>query len=186
MKPNWFVAIPVPGGPWFPVLLADLPTGVRPSHRLDLHITLAFLGPVSPAQARAGFEALPAECEGPLRVTLSRLRGMGNRRRPSAYALTLEEGREVVASRMARWRDDVFDAAGARPDTRKPLPHITVARPPRRASDALYADGQVWMRSKALSDSIALEHIALEHIALYTWSADRRARQFQIIEQRAL
>lgn len=181
MKPNWFVGFVVGSSPWFPALLSDLPSGIRPFHRLDLHATVAFFGAVSDQQARDGFAALPEDREGPIDVSLSRLRGMGSRRRPSAYALTLSEGREAVADRMGRWRDDMLAAAGARPDTRPPLPHITVARPPRRASDALHAAGKEWMARHAPDASLRLTRIAL-----YTWSADRRARQFQIVDERLL
>jgi 2'-5' RNA ligase len=181
MRPNWFVALVVDAGAWLAPLLADLPEGIRPFHRLDLHATVAFLGPVTAAQARDGFAALPADCGGPLVATLGGLRGMGSRRRPSAYALTLDAGNAAVADLIGQCRDAVSAAAQARPDTRPPLPHITLARPPRRASDALHAEGLDWMQRHRPTAGIRLERIAL-----YTWSADRSVRQFQIIDERSL
>ena len=94
MKPNWFVAFPVHSGPWFSPLFTGLPRGIRQFHPVDLHITVAFLGAVSEEAAQAGFQALPEDLGGAVSATLGRMRGMGNRRRPSAYALTLEVGRE--------------------------------------------------------------------------------------------
>ncbi|MEL6348055.1 MAG: hypothetical protein AAFV53_33415, partial [Myxococcota bacterium] len=72
--------------------------------------------------------------------------------------------------------------AGARPVERPPLPHVTVARPPRRADRDVRAAGRAWLDAQPPIDA----WVRFERIALYTWNVDRRTRLFQIVAERRL
>ena len=182
MKPNWFVALPVPSGDWSVKVTQNTPAGFRVFHPADLHITVAFLGPCTPKAAHAGWNTLTGKEHPPIQVQLESLCGMGNPRRPSAYALTLSKGGEETAQLMAHWRPPIYEAAGARADERPPLPHITVARPPRKAKAEMRHLGRDWVKTQ----SVPAAEFLLERIALYTWSVDRQTQLFQIVEERSL
>lgn len=182
MTPNWFIAFPVAAGDWYAPLVSGVPGGVRRFHPGDLHATLAFLGACGPAAAAAAWETLGDLDHPPVRARLGALRPMGNRKRPSAYAATFTQGRDTLAALIGARRADALAAAGARPDTRSPLPHVTVARPPRRADAPVRAAGLAWMRQQPPVDAA----VRIDSLALYTWSDDRRSRLFQLVERRPL
>lgn len=48
---NWFIGVAVPPEAGWIDAAHDLPEGVRRFHPLDLHITVAFLGPCGAAKA---------------------------------------------------------------------------------------------------------------------------------------
>ena len=73
----------------------------------------------------------------PIEVRLGRLVALPHRRRISALAFELETGRDVVAGLIADHRQALAEAVGAQVDRRSPYPHVTVARPPRRATPGL-------------------------------------------------
>ena len=77
---NWFVALSVPGAPWFSRVTAP-PDGVRLFHPDDLHITVAFLGACGEQAAEAAFEVAAKWPTGTLSVTLGDVEPMGNPRR---------------------------------------------------------------------------------------------------------
>jgi 2'-5' RNA ligase len=182
MKPNWFVALPIPADAWLVPLLADAPGGIRRFHPHDLHITVAFLGAASPTGAQAAWQTLADLDHPPIFARLGALRPMGKRKQPSAYAVTFTEGGEVLAGLIGDWRDDALAAAGARPERRPPLPHVTVARPPRRAPPPVRDAGLAWMHAQPLVGA----EVKIEDIALYTWSEDRRSTLFQKVASRPL
>jgi hypothetical protein len=107
---------------------------------------------------------------------------MGPARRPSAYALTLGEGSSEVAALMRQWGERALGAADLPADDREPLPHITVARPPRRLAAALRAPMRRWMATTPVPG----EAFLLTWIALYGWSPERRRRLFRIVAHRRL
>ena len=181
MKPNWFIALPVSAGRWFSPLVASTPLGIRRFHPEDLHVTVAFLGACGPERAQQAWQCIAERRHEPVTARFGTLRPMGPQKRPSAYSLTFTEGRDALAA-IVSWRDDALAAAGARPDRRPPLPHVTVARPPRRAGQAARQAGAAWM-AQARPDSTRVQ---LDRIALYTWSTDRKQRLFQMIAQRPL
>jgi 2'-5' RNA ligase len=179
---NWFIGLPVPPGRWFERLVASAPADLRRFHPDELHATVAFLGRSGEARARAAWETLPAALGGPFVVTLDRLEPLGPRTRPSALSLTFAAGRDEVAAWIGAHRGPMWDAAGARPDERPPLPHVTVLRPRRDASAE--------SRRRALAFAgecppLGVE-VSLERISLYAWSDERRERLFRIVSERAL
>lgn len=180
MKPNWFIAWPVPPGPWLTPLLADAPRFLRRFHPDDLHVTLAFLGPVSAERASAAWAVAQGLPLRPVTATLERLEGFGDPRAPSAFSLALRDHELVHA--IAASRGPLAKAAGVDPDGRPPRPHCTVARPARDATKPARAAGLAWARGVPTLNV----GVSLDRLALYTWSADRRERQFQAVFERSL
>jgi RNA 2',3'-cyclic 3'-phosphodiesterase len=178
---NWFVALPVDPGRWF-AQLPPPPHGVRSFHPDDLHVTIAFFGPVDEAGARRGFDALAWEL-GSLEVTLGEVVPMGSSRRPSAYSAVLREGRAAVEAAMGPARERACAAAGVEPDRRPPKAHVTIARPLKSASDLERAEGLRWSSSLELG----APRVRLERVALYGWSLERRAGPlFRIVAEAQL
>lgn len=179
MRPNWFVGMPVDAGTWFAPLVAGAPPGLRIFHPDDLHMTVAFLGGCGEERARAAFAwAVNGAIDipgGPFDVTLGALAPMGNPRRPSALSVLLQSGLDEAVTIIAALRPAMWAATSARPDHRAPKPHITVARPPRRATGAQRRAAVAWAESIApLGDGVTIDRLCL-----YTWSEDRKVRQFR-------
>lgn len=178
---NWFIALPVDADELPPDLLERLPAGLRRFHPSDLHITIAFLGGVTPEAAWTAWRAACIDA-GPFTVALGPPAALGKPRRPSAFGLDLGEGGDAVAHVIGQWRDPLRRAAGLSDETREPRPHLTLGRPPRRGGDAIRARALEWVASYRPPAT----PITLDRIALYTWADDRRERQFQIVEAATL
>lgn len=181
MRPNWFIAWPVAvDGGWLARL--DPPAGVRVFSPDDLHATVAFLGPVDEGAARRAWAGLPDDLGGALTARWGPVVPMGDPRRPSAFSALLEAPDGALGARIAALRGPLLAAAGARPDPRAPKPHVTVARPQRRATDRQREAAVRWAQRLALPDAA----VPIGRIALYTWSEDRRERLFRVVDQRPL
>jgi 2'-5' RNA ligase len=180
VRANWFIGITVPAGDWF-AAVPDPPRNFRRFHADDLHLTVAFLGTVEQAAGRAAWEHAASFALPPLTATLGRVVPMGNPRRYSALSLELEQGRDELAAAIGACRDAMCSAAGATPDTRPPRPHVTLARPSRRATPDDRRAGLAW----AGHVEVRGRAVHLAHIALYTWADDRTARLFRIVESRS-
>jgi 2'-5' RNA ligase len=178
---NWFIGLPVRAEQLPPDAFDSLPAGMRRFATGDLHITVAFFGGVDAAAAHAAWATAWPQ-QGPLAPHVAGPAAFGHPRRPSAYGLELGDGRDKVATLIADWRDRLREAAGLAPETRAPRPHITLARVPRRAGPALRRRAADWVDSYEPEPS----QLDLDAIALYTWSDDRRSRQFQIVERARL
>jgi len=178
MRPNWFIGWPC-ATPALAPRLAGAPPGVRRLGASDYHLTLAFLGAVDEATARATFAGVPPSLAAPVDVRLGRVRLMGHPRRGTALAATLTDGADVLAHRIAAHRAPLLDAAGARPDDRRPLPHLTIARIHRRAAPAEREAGLAWASELELGD---VTH-RIDALALYTWSDERPRRQYRQVER---
>jgi 2'-5' RNA ligase len=175
MPANWFIALPVTPGPWFDL---QPPDGVRLFGPSDLHLTVAFLGPVTESRARLAFEHAQTFPLPPLGASLGEVECLGSKRRPSAFSALLRDGRAQVEEALGATREQMWNAAEARHDTRPPLAHITLARPTRKASSDQVQRGAHWARELDLGEAV----VQLEQIALYTWSEDRAATLFQRVE----
>jgi 2'-5' RNA ligase len=148
---------------------------VRPFQPADVHLTVAFFGPVEEPAARRGWDTLGAHRSPPLEIVLGGLAPMGNPRRPSALSVVVTEGREPLVALIAALREPACRAAGAKLDDRPPLPHITVARPLRDAADAARREAVEWARTRPAVNA----RVTLDRIVLLTWATDRRERQFR-------
>ena len=179
MKPNWFVAAPVPAAPWLPRVLESLPPTCRGFQPEDVHMTVAFLGAMAPARREDVVAVLAAIREQPITIELGRLLALPSRRRVSALSFALAQGDEAARALIGRHRDALIHAAGARPDDRPPLAHITVARPLRKHGEAARRAARDWAQEVTPPDAT----LVVDRLALYTWADDRRVRQFQISDE---
>lgn len=175
MLPNWFIAIPVAEAA-IVERLPPAPRGLRLLTPADLHVTVAFLGPVDEARARAAYAAMNWPLA-PRDISFGEVVPMGPVRRFSALSALLVEGRKEVEAAMGRARGAAFAAAGIEGERRPPLAHLTLARPQRRTSDRDREAALAWARRIDLSGL----GVRLEGIALYTWARDRTERLFQIV-----
>lgn len=184
-RPNYFFAFPVDGA--FVVDLPPLPPLFRLFHPDDVHMTLSFLGGCGEEAALRALAALDqARQERPfpsMNVSLGAVVPMGSARAYSALSALLEQGRAEATECLATWRDVLSDAALGRREKRAPKPHITVARPRMRVTDAGRQAGLVWAQSLDLKHV----HATLNRVALYTWSeGNRRERLFRVMAERPL
>ncbi len=177
--PNWFAALPVPAHAWLPRVLRELPSSCRGFDPDDVHMTVAFFGAMRESLVADVIETLDGVSDAPIPVRLGRLLALPKPRRPSAFSFSIAEGGEPAANLIGTWRDSLLAVARARPDHRPPLPHITVARPPRRASAEARSESLAWARNTEPPPDL----LVLDRIALYTWADNRRIRQFKIVHE---
>ncbi len=178
MPPNWFIGLPVTETDWLDGVLESAPAAMRRYRETDLHATVAFLGPCGELKAWDAWEVAKATAFPGFEGTLRGLQGMGNPRRPSAFSLLVD------APKLGDWigaaRDGMLKAADAQLDQRKPLPHVTVARPGRKSNGRALREGLAWAESLEPLDRA----IRLDHLALYTWTDDRSRGYFRIVDER--
>jgi 2'-5' RNA ligase len=183
-RANWFVAVPVAGE----VIsgLPAVPDRIRLYAQGDVHCTVAFFGAVGEEAARAGWDAtlqaLDASRPHGFDAEFAEVVPMGPPERYSALSALFGPGNDEATALIAGLRDEACRAAGARLDTRAVKPHVTLARPMRRATARDRDAGLAWAASLG---SLA-RRVRLEHVALYTWSADRRERMFQVVASHSL
>jgi 2'-5' RNA ligase len=106
----------------------------------------------------------------------------GSRRDYSALSALLDHGRAEATACITDVRDVLTQAATGRREKRPAKPHVTIARPMRRATDEARAAGLVW----AAALELRAVRARLDRIALYTWSENRRERLFRIVAERRL
>jgi 2'-5' RNA ligase len=163
--------------------LPPAPPRVRVFAHSDLHVTLGFLGSVQEADARKAWALI--DRFGSFRQVTGSFAGvkpLGNPRKPSALSAIVDTGREALSEMIVEARSPLLDAAGARPDTREPLPHMTLARVQRRAS----ADERRAALRWALELDTSKAKFSAPSVALYTWSDDRQNHLFRIVEHYVL
>lgn len=188
---SFFVALPIAVGGARDLLarFRDPPASTSLLSVEDLHLTIAFLGRVDDAAARAGFAALEWPL-GPVLATFARAEPMGEQDRFSALACRLARGRVEVEAAMGRSRGRVFEASGADPERRPPHAHVTIARVRSKASPDERAAAIAWARRAPLE---AVE-VGLDRVALFTAFDDARdrssdlggRRRYRVVDERAL
>lgn len=179
MAPNWFIGLPVEMSG--PVSHSPAPPCVRMFVAEDLHMTVAFLGSVEERQAGSAWaEAarLAASLGRQVKGDFVRVQPLGNPRRPSALAALIGLGAEPLAELMQALQGPALAAAELPPETRGPLPHVTLGRIARRASRPERREALRWAEALDLS---ALR-FSVSRLALYTWAEDRRQRLFRIVQ----
>lgn len=186
MRPNWFIGFPVAAGPWLEALTRP-PPGGRLFAAEDVHVTWAFLGPVTEGEARTAWREAASRAAEASRWTMvpSGLRPFGDPRRPSAWSVEPEPALPEVEALIGNHRDALCAAAGipaARWDRRAPRPHATLARPLRQAD----AEAHRALRAWAEAQRVPRTAIAVARVALYTWSRERRERLFERVDERDL
>lgn len=181
-RPNWFIGLPVATNPALEDLRTSLPAGLRRFHPDDLHITLAFFGAVGESTARQAWRAANGIAVGAFHVRARRLVALGRPSRPSAYGVELDDDWSSLAGFIDQQRNPLRVAAGLVVEDRPALPHMTIARPPRRCGPAIRERADRWMTGTRLPAMT----FTLDRLALYTWSRDRRIRQFARVAERGL
>jgi RNA 2',3'-cyclic 3'-phosphodiesterase len=184
MRPNWFFAFPLDGA--FVLELPELPAGFRRFHPEDVHLTLAFLGGCEESAALRALSTLdehlarlvPSAPD----VSLGEVVAMGSSRQYSALSALLARGREEASALVALLRDPLADSASVPRDGRAPKPHVTLARPTRRASADDRRAGLAWAARLELGQVSA----RLDRIALYSWDERRTERLFRVVAERTL
>jgi 2'-5' RNA ligase len=184
-RPNWFLAFPVDGA--FVLELPPLPAQFRRFHPDDVHLTLAFLGGCAEPAALAALALLDERLErapiASMAISLGEVVPMGGSRRAyTALSALLVEGKAAVTECLAAHRDALLEAATGRRDARAPKPHISLARPKTRATEAQREAALRWASELDLRGQAA----RLDRIALYTWAENRQERLFRVVAERRL
>jgi 2'-5' RNA ligase len=179
------LAFPIDGA--FVRELPPLPPHFRLFHPDDVHLTLAFFGGSGEENARralALFDERAKQKPLPnLDVSLAEVVPLGGSRRSyTALSALLAQGRAELCALIGEHRDALLAAATGRREARPPKPHVSVARPRGRASEAQRAAGLAWAEALDLSGV----HARLDRVALYTWHAVRHERLFEIVAERRL
>ena len=160
--------------------LPQAPPRVRVFGAEDLHLTLCFFGAVQEADARRAWDGIERfQTLRPVEGTFAEIKPLGHPKKPSALAALVGEGRDALSATILEARGPLLDEAGAPPDERPPLPHMTIARIQRRAKGAERRAALAWL------DSIDVTRASFQatDVALYTWSSDRQSRLFDIVER---
>lgn len=176
---NWFIAFPIPPIQGLAETLKGIPEHCRVIHPADLHLTLAFLGSCGETAAFRAWEfvsmlPLPSFVFEP-----HHLEAFGNPKRPSALGIVPRSASSVLSQFMLLYRDQLCDIAGAKRELRPPRPHVTIARPPKRATHQELDLCNKWAKQATCPS----EPIFLSTLALYTWAEDRSVQQFRVIAQ---
>ncbi|MEX2575263.1 MAG: hypothetical protein WD382_01280 [Halofilum sp. (in: g-proteobacteria)] len=178
---NWFIALPVDAGALPAGTLSGLPAGLQCLHPEDLHVTVAFLGALGEPRALSVWQEIAGLETDAFTVHSGARAALGNPRRPSAYGLDLMGGKTFVAW-LGHWRDRLHDAAGLERETRALRPHVTLARPPRRAGKVNRQCADAWLHQDP-PESVALR---LDRIALYSAAGRASKRRYREVQTYAL
>ncbi len=176
---RWFVALPIIGE--VTAHLNAMPPKLRPMVANDLHITIAFFGAVNEAAAHAGFDATQLAFSACV-VSFGAIEAMGDGERWSALAAQMPN--DALAIALGDARTAALQVAGARPETRAPRPHVTLARLMRRAKAQDREAALAWAHACNL-DGVAAR---VDSLALYV-STDRArddGGRYDIVARRAL
>lgn len=180
MLPNWFVALPVrQTEDLLGALAASAPVEVRLFAPEDTHLTIAFMGAMPKERLSEVLALMQKVSFEPFRISLAELIPLPSARNVSAFSYKLNQGYSEVAALIEQWRTPLLAAGGAPPDKRPPLPHMTIGRPMRKLGRQAQTKGITWASSLPPVDF----ETSIDSIALYTWSEDRRYRQFKIVEE---
>ena len=179
MPPNWFIGLPVVETDWLDGVLESAPAALRRYRPTDLHATVAFLGPCGELRAWDAWEVAKATDFPGFSGTMRGLKGMGNPRRPSAFAVLVDS--PPLADWVGAVRDAMLRAAGAQLDPRPPLPHVTVARPGHKSNGRALREGLAWAEAVEPLE----REIRLDHLALFTWTDDRSRGYFRVVDERS-
>jgi len=180
---NSFVAAPIENvGYWFDNYLENRPNAVRVFHPEDLHMTIAFLGKISADQQAAVIQAMEKLAHAEFEISFHRLVALPNAKRMSALSFSVNAGFQEAVNLIETWRAPIFKSISTEVETRPALPHITIARPERRANSQERKSILGWLKTV---EAPRLK-IPINRVALYTWSDNRKETQFKILYETPL
>jgi 2'-5' RNA ligase len=178
--PNWFAAIPVElPGDHFASLRSGAPDGLRWFAPEDLHVTIAFFGAFREERVEEVKSAIMSLPPPDIRVTAGPLLALPSARHFSAVSLSIAGGSGAAAAWLKRHHEELMSAAGLPPDPRESVPHITIARPLRKAPPRQRRTILNWMRQWQPLPAV----FHLHRLALYQGMEDRTERQFHILAE---
>ena len=174
-RPNYFVALPVSLGDWYETFKNTVPHNLKISSAVDLHITVSFLGNISPDISKKLCTVLQNIDPVCFDFSLATLMPLPSKRHFSALSFSLNVGREQISRYMSTHRNTFHNIAGTQPDHRGPLPHITVARPQKRATVQERSGILDWMQT------VSPPQLTFKtgKLSLYTWADDRKKKQYE-------
>ena len=118
---NYFVAARVQAPPGLDAALGGAPRSVRRFHPDDLHVTVAFLGPMEPTRAPEVVRAVADLAGEPTPFRFARLVALPSRRKQSALSFELEgPGQRALVELIANHRERLVSLARGRQDDRPP------------------------------------------------------------------
>jgi 2'-5' RNA ligase len=130
---NWFLgwkpSVPLE---WIGDLRCNAPHSIRWFHPEDCHVTLAFFGGLSPEKVQEVCERLAKSTSQRFPSTIGKALLLPSSRRFSALSFSVES--DALRGAIAQQRDEWIATAGLPSERRDPLPHLTFARPDRRAN----------------------------------------------------
>ncbi|MFD0915029.1 RNA 2',3'-cyclic phosphodiesterase [Pseudahrensia aquimaris] len=139
----------------------------------DMHITLRFIGDVTPTLGNEIAEALARETWAAPNIVLTRLDSFGKGKPRSLHAAV---AKDEALTRLARVHETLMQRLGLPPETRNFMPHITLAR--GRGWSAY--DVETWLATTALP---ALPPFQPDHFNLYSARESRGGGPY-VIEAR--
>jgi len=165
------------------LVVPQAPPRVRVFGAEDLHLTLCFLGAVPEEDARRAWAGAQSfQTWQAVEGTFDEVAPLGHPRKPSALTAIVQEGRDAFSAMIMEARGPVLAAAGAQPDVRPPLPHMTIARIQRRADRNERREALSWMRTIDVGHA----RFRATDVALYTWSTERQLRLFEVVDRRQM
>jgi 2'-5' RNA ligase len=175
---NWFLAWPAAlPQHWISKLQSEAPAALRWFHPLDCHVTLVFFGRIALELADEISERLVQSVPQQFIAKLGPLHLLPSPRRFSAISFAIDADDGALARAIAEQRDEWRSLAALPPEHREPLPHLTVARPERRAHPSAFRRIQHWAEKVEPHPG----PVPVGPLSLYTWSLDRTKRQFRVI-----
>ncbi|MFN6977290.1 MAG: RNA 2',3'-cyclic phosphodiesterase [Gemmobacter sp.] len=170
-----FVALPLPASLRARLnvvqFLLPMPRRVEPE---AMHLTLAFLGDVLGGLAEDVHYALGAIDHPPLALRLDGLGLFGGAAPRSAHALVAPD---PALARLQRKVETAARRAGAAPETRRFLPHITLGRFPPLAGDAAFR----LERAVAEGAGLGPEDFAVDRFCLYRSTLGRYGAHYDAL-----
>ena len=169
-RPNWFIGWPFDGV----FSVGDAPQKVRIFAPGDRHVTSVFLGGVEETVAQRAWALVSTLPISRIDVSLGEVRMFGGGL-PSAVSAVVADGAEALIEQIRIHRDLLVDAGLTRREDRRIIPHVTVARIQRSATELQREAAVDWAEGLHISSEAPLDRLAL-----YTWSRDRSRTLFDI------
>jgi 2'-5' RNA ligase len=153
--------------------LLPMPRRVEPAM---MHLTLAFLGEVPGPLAEDAHHALAAITHPPLSLTLAGLGVFGGAAPRSAHALVAPDPSLL---RLQRKVEHALRSAGAEPEARRFVPHITLGRFPPLVGDAAIR----LERAVAEGAGLGPEPFTVTAFALYRSTLGREGAHYEVLAE---